>query len=549
MDDIELEGRRQGSKTSTVSKARADNSSAITTSDGLPVANNYPQGTRLVVITFGLILSIFVAALDSTIISTAIPSITTEFGSISNIAWYGSAYNITTTAFRSSWGKAFKYFPLKPMVLLSIAIFEVGNVICAVAGSSNMLIFGRVVAGIGGGGVMTGAFIVIALTVKEQHRALYMSTVGLTFAVSSVAGPLLGGGLTDSLGWRWCFWINLPIGVLAAAIMFFAFNASLRLPEATLWERIIQMDLGGSALVTGCLTCFVLAMHWGGTNSWSQPRVILSLFGYCAFFLAFVANSWWMGSKSMIQAHLLKNKRILSNLGYVFFIAGVFFPLQFTLPVQFQSVNGTSATQSGIRLIPLILGVSVFTTIAGGVLTFWRHYEPFLLVGALLATAGATSIYSLGANASTGAWIGTELLTGMGIGLAFQMPMIANQADVGHDDIASVTALNLFVENFGTTLFVASGEAAFTKALMQSLARALPSADPKAVLDVGATEIRNFFGGGELGKVLSSYLHGCKASHIVCVACGVAMSLTSMSTAGPALVKEVRLRLKKSHAV
>jgi len=301
-------------------------------------------------------------------------------------------------------------------------------------------------------------------------------------------------------------------------------------------------------LVTGCLTCFVLAMHWGGTDTWAQPRVILSLFGFCAFFIAFVANSWWLGTKSMIQPHLLKNKRILANLCYLFFIAGVFFPLQFTLPVQFQSVNGTSATQSGIRLIPLILSVCVLTTIAGGILTFWKHYEPFLLGGALIATAGAVSIHSLGANASTAAWIGTELLTGVGIGLAFQMPMIANQAAVGQDDITSVTALNLFVENFGTTLFVAGGEAAFTKALLQSSARLLPSVDPKELLGVGATEIRNVFAGSELGDVLSSYLHGCKSSNIIPVACGVAMSLTSLSTAGPAFVKEIRMRMKKSHA-
>jgi hypothetical protein len=232
---------------------------------------------------------------------------------------------------------------------------------------------------------------------------------------------------------------------------------------------------------------------------------------------------------------------------YAFFIAGVFFPLQYTLPVQFQSVNGTSATQSGVRLIPLILSVCVLTTVAGGIITFWHHYEPFLLVGALIATAGASSIYSLGANASAGAWIVTELLTGMGVGIAFQMPLLSSQAAVGQDDIASVTALNLFAENFGTTLFVASGEAAFTKALMQSSARLLPSIDPMAVLDVGATEIRNVFGGSDLKQVLSSYLHGCKSSHIVPMACGVAMSLTSISTAGPALVKEIKVRMKKSH--
>jgi MFS family permease len=168
-------------------------------------AMEYPGGIKLVLITIGLVLSIFLSALDSTIIATAIPSITDEFGSISNIAWYGSAYMITNTAFQSSWGKAYIYFPLNYTFILAIAIFEVGNIICALAPNSSTLIFGRVVAGIGGGGTMTGAFIIIALTVKPETRALYMGVLGVTFGASSVVGPLMGGLLTDGPGWRWCF--------------------------------------------------------------------------------------------------------------------------------------------------------------------------------------------------------------------------------------------------------------------------------------------------------------------------------------------------------
>jgi hypothetical protein len=325
----------------------------------------------------------------------------------------------------------------------------------------------------------------------------------------------------------------------------FTFRSTLPRQEVTMTERIIQMDLFGGSLIAGFLTCFVYAMQRGGTHPWSEPRVIGALLGFCFLFIAFIANEWWMGDKAMVQANLIRNKRIAPNLAYIFFLAGLFFPLIYTLPVQFQSVDGHSASQSGVRIIPLVLGVSVVTMVANGVLTYWRHFKPLLLAGAICGTAGVVCLYQMGAQPSAGTWISFELLTALGVGLALQLPLIANQSVVGVDDIASVTALTLFIENCGTVIFVASSEAAFTKSLLESLSRSLSSLDPEAVLNAGATQVRNLFSGRQLESVLESYLEGSRVSRIVSVACGVVTCLIAGSGAGWEIVRMVRRRWGK----
>lgn len=342
--------------------------------------------------------------------------------------------------------------------------------------------------------------------------------------------------------------ISLPIGFAAAMTMFLAFTTSLKPVEATLRQKVTSLDVNGGVLISGSFSCFVLGMHYIGTNSWTSARVIGSLVGFAVLLLCFIVNEWAMGDKAMVQSRLFQNRPLLANLCYIFFLAGAFFPLMYTLPIQFQSVNDASASQSGIRLIPLVLGVSVFTMFSNGALTFWRHYKPWLLVGALLATAGNARIYTLDADTPSKQWIGYELITATGIGLALQIPMIANQAHVPADDMPAATALTLFVENCGTALFVASSEAAFTNGLLVSLRAKLPHTDALEVLESGATQIRNLYSGTDLEAVLASYLHGCKTGNLIPVACGAIAAAISLFTAGPAAVKEIRLRMKKTHA-
>jgi MFS transporter, DHA2 family, glioxin efflux transporter len=181
--------------------------------DAVPPANSqdeagdqYPEGIRLLAITIALVLSIFLSALDSTILATAIPKITFQFHSLADVGWYSSAYAISNASFQSTFGKAYRYFPLKRVYLCAVGIFELGNLICALAPNSPAVIIGRIIAGAGGAGIMSGVFIIIAFTAKPKYKAAYFGVLGVTFGCSSVVGPLMGGALADGPGWRYCFW-------------------------------------------------------------------------------------------------------------------------------------------------------------------------------------------------------------------------------------------------------------------------------------------------------------------------------------------------------
>ncbi|KAL6713737.1 hypothetical protein ACLMJK_008229 [Lecanora helva] len=518
----------------------ADELSRIDTQD-------YPKSFKLAFIVVALVLSIFLVALDMTIVATAIPKITDEFHSLDQVGWYGSAFFLTLGAFQSTWGKAYKFFPLKTSFLVSIGIFELGSLICAVAPSSTALIVGRAIAGAGGAGIGSGAYTIIAFAVPPAQRPAYTGILGATYGCASVIGPLLGGVFTSKVTWRWCFYINLPIGGASVAVLllFFQAPAASKPQKATWREKLLQMDPLGTFTIMAAIVCYLLALQWGGTTkAWSDSDVIGTLVGFGLLLVAFIVIEWFEGDRALMQKDLLGRRDIVVHIMYIFFFGGSFFILLYYLPIYFQSVDGVSASKSGVDNLPLILGVSICTVISGGLITATGIYVPWLYAGAILATIGSGLIYTLDLGSSSSKWIGYQALAGIGIGFAFQVPIIHNQATVKMSEISSVTAVTLFFQTIGGAFFVSAGQTAFANRLLSRVPVTAPGVSPKLVVATGATELRDVFAEKDIHGIIVAYMDGLKVAY----ALAIALAGVSLPVAFFATWKNIKPKTEKSEA-
>ncbi|KAF2690511.1 efflux pump protein [Lentithecium fluviatile CBS 122367] len=483
---------------------------------GKPV---YVTGFKLALSVASVTIIAFLLLLDQSILSTAIPQITSTFHSLPDVGWYTGAYQLGSAALQPLTGKLYTHLPTKHVFLAHLFIFELGSLICAVATSSSMLIAGRAVAGLGAAGLMNGGMQILTNSTPLEKRPLYTGIMLGTAQMGLVSGPLIGGALTEHATWRWCFWMNLPVGALAAlAIILIPIPDPL--PKApytfTLLFRIIpQLDLPGFTLFAPACIMFLLALQFGGDEShaWDSATVIGLLCGAVITFIIFCFWEARIGEKAMIPGALLKNKIVLASSGQTICLTVTLLVGSTFMPIYFQAVKGASPTMSGVDLLPSILSQLLFALISGAAVSKLGYYLPWAAFSGAVTAIGNGLVSTLSPTTKTATWIGFLIVLGAGRGSGMQMSMIATQAALPPSLIPTSLAFLIFIQNLSAAIFLIIGNTIFTQSLLSKLAHYAPSISSQAALKAGgsADAVRKLIPAGrevELDGVLRAYSEG-----------------------------------------
>lgn len=396
----------------------------------------------------GLLMGMALASLDHTIVTTALPTITGELGGIDHLSWVVTSYLLATTVSTPLYGKLGDLFGRKRLFLFAIVVFLVGSALCGLAQSMGQLIAFRAVQGLGGGGLIVLAMAIIAEIVPPRERGRYQGYTGAVFGATSLAGPLLGGFITDEVSWRWVFYINVPLGLAALLIALVALPASPR-PDKP------KVDYAGAALLSAAVTCIVLVTTWGGSQyDWGSPVIVsLALAAIALIGLLLVVEQ--RADEPMLPLHLFRipTFRLATSASLILGVA-MFGTVTF-LPLFLQVVRGASATSSGMLLMPQMLGMLAASVVSGQVISRTGRYKAFPVVGCGIATVMLFLLSTMGPSTSQMTVTVYMVLLGVGFGVTLSTLLVAVQNVVSSKDLGVGTSSVNFFRSTGGAVGVA----------------------------------------------------------------------------------------------
>ncbi|WP_458686652.1 MDR family MFS transporter [Nocardia tengchongensis] len=402
-------------------------------------------------VVFGTVaLGMLMAALDSTIVSTALPTIVADLGGAGHMAWVVTSYLVAEAIATALSGKFGDLFGRKLVFQISGGIFIVGSMIAGLSHGMTLLIVARAIQGLGAGGLMVTSMALIADVIPLRERGKYQGALGAVFGITTVLGPTLGGLFTDHLSWRWCFYVNVPVAI----VMIVAAARTIPMTRAVVKPIV---DYLGIALVAVGVTCLILGLEWGGQEyAWTSPTII-GLFAAAAVLLALFVAAEFRAREPMLPMHLFRSN-VFTVCSILSFIVGFALLGAMTyLPAYLQYVEGVSATASGIRTLPLVVGLFFTSILSGNIVGKTGHYKAFPIIGCAVMAVGLYLMSTMGPD--TGVWLMSlyMLILGLGVGLAMQVLTIAVQNSVPYSDLGTATSGVTFFRTigsaFGTTVF------------------------------------------------------------------------------------------------
>ncbi|KAF4959432.1 hypothetical protein FGADI_1653 [Fusarium gaditjirri] len=469
----------------------------------------YPTGPKLWSTMASMAIACFLSGLDLTIVAVAVPSITDEFQTISDIGWYSAAYGMTLSAFVFFFGQIYTLFSIKAVFLIGIATFEIGSLICTLASSSTIFILGRAVSGLGRGAINGGLFKLLRQCFPLSKQAITNSFFGSIQSVGLITAPTIGGALIDAFSWRACFGVNLPLGVMCLVLT--AYGVLEQPPRSdgpvmTLKEKVKKVDFFGMLLAVPAISFLLMALQWGGTKfGWGTWQIIVPLVGCALLFMAFGYLQYRQGDSALLPPRILKQRSIIAGMWYGASCEGVLAVTEYYMSIYFQGVRGYTPTKAGLLALPMVGGLAIALIISGVGTTWIGYYYPFMLATSVLTPIASGLLTTLDLEERIAKAVGLLTFLGLAVGLGLQGPQVALQAVLPTEDVSLGGAVITFGAGMGSALWICASATLFQDRLSKEIQDAAPGTNTTHIEEAGLSKLRESIGPDRLKSVLSGY--------------------------------------------